>query len=224
MAVEILLPQAQARRLLLDYEIPLAIENIAAGPAAASRAAAEIGFPVALKAIDPHHSHKTDAGLVQLNLRSINQVLGAARTMQNRLGARPSGGFQVQEMVSGGVEMIAGVHNDPQFGPVVLAGAGGVLVELVDDAVLGLPPLNARLALEMLQQSKAWKLLQGFRGRPAADITGLISLLVNLSRLALDQRERLASLDLNPVIVLPEGQGVRVVDYRVSVWDSPPVG
>lgn len=217
---EALLPHAQARQLLLAYDIPLVVEMTAATASAAARMAAAIGFPVALKALSPLHSHKTDAGLVSLNLGSKSQVKQAAKDMESGLGERPARGFLVQEMVKGGVEMIAGIHHDPQFGPVVLVGSGGVLVELLEDAVLGLPPLTPGMALELLRQTRCWRLLQGFRGRLPADTGALVQLLINLSRLAQEQAGRLQSLDLNPVIVLPQGQGVRAVDYRIFMKGS----
>ena len=120
-------------------------------------------------------------------------------------------------MLAPGVEMIVGVHEDPQFGPMIALGSGGVLVELLDDVVLRLPPLTMRQAFSMIQETKAWRLLQGFRQYLPADVKALAQLLVNVSHLTVSQDGRICGLDLNPVIVLPEGQGVGVVDLRIEV-------
>ena len=204
-----------ACQLLRRYSIPVAQEVLAKDPAHAALAAQKIGFPAVLKLLVPGISHKTDAGLVRLNLSSPADVKQAAAEMIASVGGKNIEGLLVQEMVRGGVEMIAGVVSDPQFGPVVVVGSGGTLVELLDDVTFALPPLTHANALDLLRQSASWKLLQGFRGRPAGDIAALTGLLVQLARLAMDQAGQVSSLDLNPVMVLPQGQGVRVVDYRV---------
>ena len=127
----------------------------------------------------------------------------------------------MQEMVFGGVELIAGITRDPQFGPLLMVGSGGILVELLEDVALAVPPLTRAQALELMRQTQAWKLLGGFRGRPAGDTAALLELVCNLSRLALEQASQVASLDLNPVIVLPAGRGVKVVDARVFGSQAP---
>ncbi len=113
------------------------------------------------------------------------------------------------------VEVILGIHSDLQFGPVIALGAGGVLVELVDDLILRLPPLTRHEAAAMLRQTRVWRLLQGFRNHPPADVMALEQLLVNISRLICEQADRIVTLDLNPVLVLPLGHGVRVADARL---------
>lgn len=245
MSNERLLDPQAASQLLRHYSIPLANERVVHNPAEAGLAAVEMGFPVALKVLSPAFSHKTDAGLVRLNLGSQAEVSQAAAELVVKVGAglapAPKGlapapkGFApaqgcaqdppllVQEMVMGGVEMIAGVTSDPQFGPVILVGSGGILVELLEDAVLALPPLTHAQALELLKQTRSWKLLQGFRGSPAGDVYAMQELIVNLARLAVGAGlkpapTRIKSLDLNPVIILPQGRGVKVVDYRAYEW------
>jgi len=119
----------------------------------------------------------------------------------------------VSRYVGNTLEMIIGLQTDPQFGPVIALGSGGTLVELLDDVVLRLAPFTSRQATAMIQETRSWPLLQGFRQHPPADITALATLLVNIARLAIDQAGQVVSLDLNPVIVLP--QGAQVVDWRV---------
>lgn len=205
----------EAADCLQGYHIPLAKQEMAATPAQATVAAGRIGYPVALKGISAQASHKSEAGLVQLNLCNPEEVEAAAGRLLNRPGGQPLEGLLVQEMVRAGVELIAGISHDPQFGPVVMVGSGGVLVELLGDVATAVPPLTRAQALAMIEQTKAARLLRGYRGQPAGDVPALVELVVNLARLALDQAGKLSGLDLNPVIVLPAGQGVKVVDFRI---------
>ena len=200
--------------LLRKYDIAVAPAKLVDSVAEAVQAAEELGFPVALKAISGELTHKSDAGLVELNIQNDVDLQAAAERVFERLAGQPIEGLQVQKMLAGGVEVILGVNTDTQFGPILAFGPGGILVELLNDVALRLPPLTETQALEMIKQTKAWPLLQGFRGSPPADVQALVSLLVNLSELAFQESGRINSLDLNPVIVLPEGQGAFAVDFR----------
>lgn len=211
---EMPLSHQAARELLLRYRIPLAREELVASAAEAAASCARVGFPLVLKGLSSKFTHKTEAGLVRLNLTSPPAVERAANQMTARLGGALEG-FLLQEQVTGGIELIAGIVSDPLFGPMLLVGSGGTLVELTADAVLGLPPLTRRQLTDLLKQTRSWKLLEGFRVSPPGDIPALLDLLANLGRLALEQRAQVSTLDLNPILVLPEGQGVRVVDYRI---------
>lgn len=202
-------------RLLESYGVPLVRMRLVASGEAATAVAAEIGFPVALKAISPAFSHKSDSGLVCLGLETEAQVTEAAARLTMRLGEAALEGFLIQEMVFGGVEAIAGIISDPQFGPLVLFGAGGVLTELLEDCALLLPPLNANQAATLILETRFGRLLRGFRHITPADLDALQDLLVRLGHLAVEQGSWLESLDLNPVIVLPAKRGVKVVDFRV---------
>ena len=215
------MPYNQAIQLLQRYAIPLARQELVQTPSQAGAAAHRIGLPVVLKAISPAQSHKSEAGLVHLNLSSISAVESAAGSLLEQAKGSSLEGLLVQEMVFGGVELIAGITRDPQFGPLLMVGSGGILVELLEDVALAVPPLTHAQAHELLRQTQAWKLLGGFRGRPVSDIDALEALVCNLSRLALEQASQVASLDLNPVIVLPAGQGVKVVDARVFCSQAP---
>lgn len=211
------LSYAAIQDLLRRYHLPLAPARIAYDPQQAATEAETVGFPVALKAQAPDFSHKSDTGLVRLNLPTPEAVFAAATELLARLGDTPTEGLLVQRMITGGVETIVGISTDPQFGPVLAFGPGGVLVELLDDVALRLPPLTPAQALDMIRATKAGPLLQGFRGQPPADIAALTDLLVNLSHLACEHADTIYSLDFNPVIILPAGQGAHIVDARAFV-------
>jgi acetyltransferase len=184
---------------------------------AAGEAAQKIGFPVVLKIVSPEVSHKTEVGGVRLGLKNQSEVREAAKDLSNLLRkAVPKAsitGFLVQEMVSG-VEMIVGVREDPLYGPVMVVGAGGILVELVKDTAFRMLPVNRSTASDMLDELAVSRLLDGFRGGKPADKKALIDAICGLSKFFLDHREWLADLEINPLIVRDKGKGVRAVDIR----------
>jgi len=183
----------------------------------AATAAAGIGFPVALKIVSPQASHKTEVGGVVLNLGDADAVKRAADDMAGRLRALDPAasvdGFLVQEMVDG-VEFILGVREDPQFGPFMVAGLGGVLVEAMGDVALRMLPVTEDDAREMLDELRGRTVLGAFRGRPPRDVAALVAAMCGLSDLFLAHRNTLADLEVNPLILLEEGAGVRAVDVR----------
>ncbi|MEA2983307.1 MAG: hypothetical protein QOF09_5130 [Alphaproteobacteria bacterium] len=187
-------------------------------PAEAATQAARIGFPVAVKIVSPEASHKTEVGGVTLGLRDAGDVRAAAEAMTARLaGHDPRArveGFLVQEMVAG-VEMILGVREDPQFGPFMLLGLGGVAVEVMKDVAIRLLPIDEDAARDMLRSLRGAALLGEFRGRAARDTEAVVRAMTGLSRLFLDHRPWLSDLEINPLIVLGKSEGVRAVDVRV---------
>jgi acetyltransferase len=191
----------------------------ASSPSEAAEIAARIGLPVALKIASAQISHKTEVGGVRLNLKSPAEVAREADALVdvvNKLApAAQLDGFEVQEMVEG-IEIIVGAHQDPLFGPMMVVGAGGILVELVKDVACRLLPVGPLDARSMIGELKVAKLLAGFRGRPAADLDALIAAICGLSELYLDHRHLLTDLEVNPLIVLPKGKGVRAVDVRTA--------
>jgi len=211
----------QVAQLLRCYGIPLVEWRLAATPEEAGRVFTSLGGPVALKAYGRDLLHKTEAGAVVLGLREADAVQSAARDMKARLelaGLRP-GGFIVQPMAAAGVEMIVGVVQDPLFGPVVACGAGGTAVELVKDVRVRLAPVTGSEADGMIHGLATFPLLQGYRGSPVADVAALRDLLLRVSAIAEDLPE-VAELDLNPVLVGPEG--ARAVDARLRVEAREP--
>jgi acetyltransferase len=192
---------------------------LAVSAEAAVEAATRLGFPVVLKVDSPDILHKTEAGVVRLNLRGAAQVRAAYAEILARAKAyAPQAriiGVSVQEMVGEGVEVIVGVSCDPQLGPVLLFGSGGVMVEVYNDVALRRCPITRREAQAMIAEVKGARLLQGFRGQRAGDVEALADTLVRVSHLAMYMEGHLAELDINPLMVLPSGQGVKAVDALV---------
>jgi len=217
------LPPEETEILLTCYGIPLVETLSAATPAEAARAATTFPGAIALKAIAPGLFHKTEMGGVKLGLRGEDEVRSAAELMLERLGSTSLkvSGFLVQPMVHGGVEMLVGVTNDPIFGPVLVCGAGGVLVELLKDLSVRLTPITDRDATDMVASLKTFPLLMGYRGGARQDIAKLEEIVLRVGALVEDLPE-VAELDLNPVMVLPEGRGVRVVDARIRLAVARP--
>ena len=210
------LPPAEAFRLLAGYGLPLAPWRLATTPDAAGRAAEEIGGEVALKAVAPTLLHKSDVGGVRLSLRGARETARAAAEMAaevERHGHRVEA-FLVQRMAPKGVEMIVGVIHDPHFGPVVACGAGGTSAEVLRDVAVRITPLTDLDAGEMIRSLATYRLLEGWRGAPRADVRALEEVVLRVGALVASHPE-VAEMDLNPVVVLPEG--VVVVDARVRV-------
>jgi acyl-CoA synthetase (NDP forming) len=213
------LSETEGKRLLAAWGVESAREVLVGSAAAAVSAAAQLGFPVALKVDSPDILHKTEAGVVRLNLCDAAQVRAAyAEILASANAYAPQAqitGVSVQEMVGDGVEVIVGVSYDPQLGPVLLFGSGGVMVEVYNDVALRRCPITRAEARAMISEVKGARLLQGFRGRPVADVGALEDTLVRVSAFAVHMEGRLAELDVNPLMVLPEGRGVKAVDALV---------
>jgi succinyl-CoA synthetase beta subunit len=195
----------ETRALLRAYALPLPAERVAASAAEAVAHAREIGFPVVVKSAVPG-AHKTETGGVALDLRDEGAVEEAA----GRIGPP----VLVQEMAHGDAELLAGVVQDPVFGPLVAFGPGGVLAELIGEAVFRIAPLTDVDADELVSGGKAGRLAAGFRGKPPLDTGALTRLLHALSQLAVALPE-VAELDLNPIVARPDG--CVAVDARVRV-------
>jgi acetyltransferase len=209
---------AGLEKLLAAHALTTPKSAMAGSASECGSLAARIGFPVAVKIVSPDASHKTEVGGVALGLRDEAAVRTAAETMAARLKAHhPAAvvsGFLVQEMVDG-LEMILGVREDPQFGPFMLAGVGGVTVEAMRDVAIRLLPIDEDTARGMLSSLRGASLLGAFRGRPERDVDAVVRAMTGLSRLFLDHRNCLSDLEINPLIVLAKGHGVRAVDVRM---------
>jgi acetyl coenzyme A synthetase (ADP forming)-like protein len=207
---------SQTAELLACYELPMVEQQFASTADEAAAAAERFGGAVALKGMSPGLVHKTEAGLVRLGLVGGASVQAAADQMAAALAARghPAPTFVVQRMVPSGVEMIIGLVHDPQFGPVVACGAGGVLVELMQDVAVRLTPLAREDAADMLRSLRSYPLLEGFRGSARCDVAALEDVLLRVSALAEDQPQ-IAELDLNPVVA--QSSGVVILDARVRM-------
>jgi acetate---CoA ligase (ADP-forming) len=208
--------EVQAKRILAACGIRTPKETVANTPEAAARAAREIGFPVAVKVVSADIPHKTEYGGVALNLADADAVAAAVRRMQERLArelpAACIDGYLVSEMVKGGTECILGVARDATFGPVVTFGLGGVTVELLRDVVSRLAPVSEAQAQEMMRELRTWPLLSGWRGAPAGDTDAMAHAISALSHLAVAEQDRIAEVEVNPVVVLTQGQGIVALD------------
>jgi acetyltransferase len=206
--------------VLRAYGIPMPRTRFVSNPEAAAEASLAIGGPVAIKIRSADITHKTDLGGVVLNIEGPARVRSEAHAMLERIkAARPKArldGFLVQEMVQrpGSIELIAGFSVDPVFGPVIVFGQGGIAVEVVGDTALELPPLNMAVAGTQMQRTRIWRLLQGYRGHPPADIDAIAAVLVRISQLAVAHGE-ICALDVNPLVV--DASGVIALDARIGV-------
>src|SRR3954447_17400248 len=213
------LTEQGSKALLARYGVPLPPESLAKSEDDAVAAAANIGGAVALKVQSPDILHKTEAGAVILGLNGENAVRDGYRTVVSRAkAAHPKAhieGVLVQAMARPGVEMILGVTRDPDYGPMLMVGLGGIHVEVLKDVAFAPVPLGPDEALELLGQLKGAALLDGVRGEKPADKPALAQLMSALSHFAADHADTVAEIDLNPVIVHPEGEGLTVVDALI---------
>jgi len=213
------LPADELEELLGCYGLPVARSARAATPEEAAAAASGLGGPVALKALGPDIVHKTDVGAVRLGLAGPEEVISAAKEMTRRIdeAGLTLEGFLVQEMVTGGVEMLVGVAQDPLFGPVVACSAGGTAAELLRDVSVRIAPITDLDASEMVRSLKTFPLLDGYRGALKADVAALEEVILRVSTMV-DAHPSIAEMDCNPVMVLPHG--AVIVDARVRVQES----
>jgi acyl-CoA synthetase (NDP forming) len=213
------LTESEAKELISAWDVPVAREAIATSADEAAAKAEEIGFPVVMKGVSADIAHKTEAGIVKLGLSSADAVRAAYAEIESAAAAYDPNatleGVSVQEMVKGGVETIIGVTYDPQVGPILLFGMGGVMVEIYNDVALRHCPILPHEAHEMIAEVRGVRVLEGFRGQPEGDVEALAEALVNVSQLAVHLDGSLAELDINPLLVLPKGQGVKAVDALV---------
>jgi acyl-CoA synthetase (NDP forming) len=212
---------AEAMRLLRDFGIPVADTLTAKDAGEAALAADCLGYPVVVKIDSPDIAHKTDVGGVHVGCPDAASVRRVAAEMLAEVRRRaPTArleGVLVQRVIEGGTEMILGVKSDPLFGPAVVCGFGGVLVEVMRDVSVRVPPLDAGEAQAMIDELRGRPLLAGVRGRPPADVAALRDALVGLAALAEAHRGRLRALDINPLLVLPEGRGAVAVDWLIEL-------
>ncbi|MFF7487508.1 acetate--CoA ligase family protein [Streptomyces luteogriseus] len=203
-----------AKQLLRAYGIRVPREQLVTSAAAAVRAAGLVGYPVVMKASGARIAHKTELGLVKIGLTSASQVRDAYRELTDiaRYEDVALDGVLVCQMVEQGVEMVVGVAHDDLFGPTVTAGLGGVLVEVLRDTAVAVPPFGEEQARDMLAGLRGRALLDGVRGRPAADLDALVEVVLRVQRMALELGDQLAELDINPLMVLPHGQGAVALD------------
>ncbi|MFF2846923.1 acetate--CoA ligase family protein [Streptomyces sp. NPDC058001] len=208
------LSEHAAKQLLRAYGIRVPREQLVTSAAAAVRAAGLVGYPVVMKASGAQLAHKTELGLVKVGLTSASQVREAYRELTDiaRYEGVALDGVLVCQMVERGVEMVVGVTHDPLFGPTVTVGLGGVLVEVLRDTAVRVPPFGEDQVRAMLGELRGRALLDGVRGGPAVDVEALVEVVLRVQRMALELDDELAELDINPLMVLPRGQGAVALD------------
>lgn len=213
------LSESESKQLLAGYGVPVVKEVIAKDIADAVRVAIDLKFPVVLKGNGAKLTHKSDRGLVRLGLSNVEQVREAAQGVLESAG-KDLEGYLIQPMLNGKREFVAGLMRDPMFGPIVMFGLGGVFTEALEDVVYRAVPIDEIEAETMLDEIKASKLLGEFRGEQAADRKALVNCLLGLSKLAVE-RPDVAEVDINPLLVGPEGQ-VSAVDGLVVLKEEAP--
>jgi acetate---CoA ligase (ADP-forming) len=215
-AQERALTERAAKQVLAAYGVPVVADRLVGDIAEALAAANALGYPVALKVESPDILHKTEAGVIRLNLNNdaeVRQAYAAVTASARAVSARLNG-VLVQPMIPPGIEIMVGARVDPQLGPLVVVGLGGVLVELLKDTAVELAPVTASEARAMLERLRGAALLKGFRGSQPVDLDALAEVICRLSELAADQRERVAEFDVNPLICA--GERIMAVDALIA--------
>lgn len=213
------LTEYESKAKLAEYGIPVPKQCIVTSVEQLRSEIESYAYPVVMKISSPDIMHKTEAGGVKLNIMSVEQAENAyADIMANCRAYAPNAtleGILLQEMAPSGVEMIIGINNDPMFGPMLVVGMGGVFVEVFKDAAMYPCPLCKEEAVNMLKSLKAFKLLGGYRGSEPCDIDALADVMVKVASFAAENKETIKEMDMNPVVVYPEGRGVAVLDALV---------
>ncbi len=210
------LTEFEAKRLLKKAGIPIVATELAKSQKEAILLSQKIGFPVVLKIVSPDVVHKSDAGGVKLNLNSVSQVKSAYGEMMKSVTPKyPDAvihGVSVQKMVRAGAEVIVGSSKDPQFGPVIMFGLGGIFVEVLKDVSFRVVPVRQRDAEEMLKEIKGYSLLEGYRGKEPSDTSALVEIILKLSQF-MEENQQVKELELNPIFAYPKG--ALAVDARM---------
>ncbi len=217
---ERMLSEHESKRVLAAYGVPVARETPVRTLAEAKAAAARIGYPVVLKACSADAAHKSERGLVAVGLRGPRDLGAALATLRRRAGTGARGEFLVQEQVQGSREVMIGVIRDPEFGPAVMFGLGGIFSEILQDVVFRVAPLREREARAMLRAIRARRILEAGRGLPAVDTGALARSLIAVGRIALDHPE-IAAIDVNPLII--RGSTPVAVDALIVLADPAPL-
>ncbi|UCD97107.1 MAG: acetate--CoA ligase family protein [Candidatus Bathyarchaeota archaeon] len=213
------LTELESKGVLSTWGLPVTNHRIVQTERKAVEAASTIGYPVVMKLVSPNIIHKTEAGVVQLNLRNDNDVRVAFDKLMNDGNAKASiavHGVLVEEMITEGVEIIVGMRRDEVFGPAILFGLGGIFVEVLKEVSLRVVPLTRNDALEMIQETKGYELLRGYRGARKADVESLVRIIQGVAQFS-ECFQSIQELDLNPVLVQEDGKGATIVDARITI-------
>ncbi len=210
------LDEHHGKQILTDHQIPVTREGVAKTKAEALSMAGEIGYPVALKILSSEILHKTDRGGVILSIRDNNELEQSIDLLSKRFptvnNPNHKDCFLVQEMIDKGIEVLLGMVNDPHFGPLLVLGLGGILVEVLKDVVFAKPPITAFQAEQLWRSLRGSAMMDGVRGKPPGDMDALVQATVNFSLLIAEIGQYFEGIDINPLVVLPKGQGVKALD------------
>jgi len=219
-----ILTEDVGKEILSAYRIPTTSEKLSRNLDEAQEIALEIGYPVALKIISPQIAHKTEAGGLRLSIGNEEELsLAYKQVLDSAKRYNPEAEFKgvlVQEMVRPGKEVIIGIIQDPQFGPIIMFGLGGIFVEVLKDFSLRHAPLKERDAWAMIQEIKGYPVLKGIRGGSSYDLVAIVRVLMAISQLAMDLKNSIYSIDINPLVVYPGDQGVKVLDCLIVKKNS----
>ena len=208
--------ETEAKTICTEYGIPVTKFKLARNEAEAVRFADEIGYPVVLKIISPDIIHKSDVGGVIVNLKDAKDVRNAYKQISKNVRKHKAKarivGVLIQEMAPSSTEVIVGAIKDPQFGPAIMFGLGGIFVEVLKDVTFRVAPISEDEAQEMISEVKAYPLLKGYRNTPPVDIDAITKILLSTSRLVMEHQE-IKELDLNPIMVYEKG--AKTVDARI---------
>jgi acyl-CoA synthetase (NDP forming) len=208
--------EPEAKSFCTEYDIPVTKFKLAKNEAEAVRFSEQIGYPIVLKIVSPDIIHKSDVGGVMVDLKTAKDVREAYKQILGNVKKHKADakiiGLLVQEMAPSSTEVIVGAIKDPQFGPTVMFGLGGIFVEVLKDVTFRVAPITEEEACEMITEVRAYPLLKGYRNSPPADVGAIAEILLNTSRLVMEHQE-IKELDLNPIIVYKKG--AKTVDARI---------
>ena len=208
--------ETEAKTVCMEYGIPVTRFKLAKNEAEAVKFAGEVGYPIVLKIVSPDIIHKSDVGGVLIGLKTAKEVRNAYKQILKNVKKHEADakivGVLVQEMAPSSTEVIVGAIKDPQFGPALMFGLGGIFVEVLKDVTFRIAPITEDEAREMITEVKAYPLLKGYRNMPPADIEAIVQILLNASRLVMEHQE-IKELDLNPIMVYEKG--AKTVDARI---------
>ncbi|MBM4308204.1 MAG: acetyl-CoA synthetase [Deltaproteobacteria bacterium] len=211
-----ILTEFESKKFLKQAGIPVIETRLAKTPKEAVAISQKMGFPVALKIASPDIVHKSDSGGVKLSLKNVAEVKAAFKEIvigaQKKNPSASIDGVSVQKMAKPGTEVIVGTSKDPQFGPVIMFGLGGIFVEVLKDVSFRIIPLSRKDALEMIEEIKGYPVLQGYRGKEPADISALVEIILKISKV-MEQNPEIKELELNPIFAYKKG--AMAVDARI---------
>lgn len=217
----LILTEVESKTFLKQAGIPVVETRLATTPAEATAISQKMGFPIVLKIASPDIIHKSDSGGVKLSLKNVSEVRKAYREMiesaRKKFPLAPIHGISVQKMARPGTEVIIGTSKDPQFGPVIMFGLGGIFVEVLKDVSFRMIPLNRRDALEMMEEIKGYPLLKGYRGKEPADLNALTEIILKVSRV-IEENPEIKELELNPIMAYRKG--ALAVDARIILEEE----